>query len=452
MFIAYIIIGVILGALSGWIIAQSRNSRKVQDFAAGLSAAETGLLATKQNLADKVSEIEKLNKEIVSLGEKVTDGIQKLANESAVKESFKEKLLEQKKELEDMAKKLNSDFEIIANRILDNKTEKFTELNKKNLDAILEPLGKNIEEFKKTVKDTYITEAKERFSLGEKVKELALLNQQISEEARNLTRALKSQSKTQGRWGEMILETILEKSGLRKDEEYFMEQQLLDEQGKPLRSDSEGKKMRPDAVIKYPDDRKVIIDSKVSLNAFMRFINSSETEEQKQELAAHVRAVRDHIDELNNRGYDDYSKSLDFVMMFIPSEPAYIAAMQGDPELWNYAYDRRILLLNPTNLITSLKLIVDLWKRENQNRNAQQIAERGAKLYDKFVGFIENLQEIGKHLDQAKEAFNDSYSQLSSGKGNLVSQATTLKNLGIKNKKEIPENIAGLASENELSD
>ncbi|MCX6261482.1 MAG: DNA recombination protein RmuC [Bacteroidia bacterium] len=452
MYIAYIIIGVVLGALSGWIVAQSRYSRKVQDYTARLSSAETGLLAAKQNLADKGSEIEKLNKEIIALGEKVSDGIQKLATESAVKEALKEKLLEQKKELEDMAKKLNVDFEIIANRILDNKTEKFTELNKKNLDAILEPLGKNIEEFKKTVKDTYITEAKERFSLGEKVKELAQLNQQISEEARNLTRALKSQSKTQGRWGEMILESILEKSGLRKDEEYFMEQQLLDDQGKPLRSDSEGKKMRPDAVIKYPDDRKVIIDSKVSLNAFLRFMNSTDPEEQKQELAGHIQAVKDHIDELNNRGYDDYSKSLDFVMMFIPSEPAYIAAMQGDPELWNYAYDRRILLLNPTNLITSLKLIVDLWKRDQQNRNAQQIAERGAKLYDKFVGFIENLQEIGKHIDQAKEAYTDSFNQLSSGKGNLVSQATTLKNLGIKNKKEIPEDIAGPASENELPD
>jgi DNA recombination protein RmuC len=452
MYIAYIIIGVVFGALSGWIVAQSRYSRKVQDYTARLSSAETGLLAAKQNLADKGSEIEKLNKEIIALGEKVSDGIQKLATESAVKEALKEKLLEQKKELEDMAKKLNVDFEIIANRILDNKTEKFTELNKKNLDAILEPLGKNIEEFKKTVKDTYITEAKERFSLGEKVKELAQLNQQISEEARNLTRALKSQSKTQGRWGEMILESILEKSGLRKDEEYFMEQQLLDDQGKPLRSDSEGKKMRPDAVIKYPDDRKVIIDSKVSLNAFLRFMNSTDTEEQKQELARHIQAVKEHIDELNNRGYDDYSKSLDFVMMFIPSEPAYIAAMQGDPELWNYAYDRRILMLNPTNLITSLKLIVDLWKREYQNRNAQQIAERGAKLYDKFVGFIENLQEIGKHIDQAKEAYTDSFNQLSSGKGNLVSQATTLKNLGIKNKKEIPEDLAGPASENELPD
>jgi len=351
-----------------------------------------------------------------------------------------------------MLKNLNDEFEIIANRGLETKTEKFTQLNKKNLGDILEPLGKNIEEFKKTVQDTYVTEAKERFSLGEKVKELALLNQQIGEEARNLTKALKSQSKTQGRWGEMILESILEKSGLRKDEEYFMEHQLLDEQGKPLRSDTEGKKMRPDAVIKYPDDRRVIIDSKVSLNAFLRYMNSNDQEEQKQELAGHVQAVRAHIDELNNRGYDDYDKSLDFVMMFIPSEPAYIAAMQGDPELWNYAYDKRILLLNPTNLITSLKLIVDLWKREHQNRNAQEIADRGARMYDKFVGFVENLQEIGNQLDQARAVYTKSFNQLSAGSGNLVSQAVKLRDLGIKNKKQLNKDVANKAIDNELPD
>jgi len=228
-----------------------------------------------------------------------------------------------------------------------------------------------------------------------------------------------------------------------------MEHQLLDEEGKPLRSDSEGKKMRPDAIIKYPDDRRVIIDSKVSLNAFLRYMNSNDPVEQKHELAGHVQALKAHIDELNSRGYDDYEKSLDFVMMFIPSEPAYIAALQGDPELWNYAYDKRILLLNPTNLITSLKLIVDLWKREHQNRNAQEIADRGAKMYDKFVGFVENLNEIGTQLDQAKAAYNKSLNQLSTGSGNLVSQAVKLANLGIKNKKQLNKDLSSKATENE---
>jgi DNA recombination protein RmuC len=378
--------------------------------------------------------------------------IRELATEKAEKDSLKEKLETRKKEMEEMGKKFNIEFENIANRILDTKSEKFTELNKKNLGAILEPLGKNIEEFRKTVNETYDKEAKERFSLGEKVKELAQLNQKISEEAHNLTRALKGEAKTQGGWGEMILETILEKSGLRKNEEYFMEHQLLDEHGNPLRSDSEGKKMRPDAVIKYPDKRSVIIDSKVSLNAFTRYMDSTDAADQQQALSEHVAALKNHINELSSRGYDDYDRTLDFVMMFIPSEPAYIAAMQGAPDLWNYAYEKRILLLNPTNLITSLKLIVDLWKREYQNRNAQQIAERGAKLYDKFVGFVTNLQEVGKHLDKAKDAYSDSFSQLSTGKDNLIVQATRLKSLGIKNKKELPEEAARTAVENDLAE
>ncbi|MGD0342100.1 MAG: DNA recombination protein RmuC, partial [Bacteroidales bacterium] len=258
MEIVYIIIGIVVGALAGWLVAQSVYSSGVREFVAKLSSSDAGLQAAGQKISDKDAEIEKLKKDISDLGTRISQDIEKLATERASNEALKEKLSTQMKEVEELGKKFNTEFENVANRILETKTEKFTELNKKNLDAILEPLGKNIEEFKKTVKDTYVTEAKERFSLGEKVKELAQLNQQISEEAKNLTRALKSQSKTQGRWGEMILESILEKSGLRKDEEYFMEHQLLDQEGKPLRSDSEGKKMRPDAVIKYPDERNVI--------------------------------------------------------------------------------------------------------------------------------------------------------------------------------------------------
>jgi DNA recombination protein RmuC len=450
MIIVYIISGIVLGALSVWIIAQSGFNSKIKDYSSRLSAAAARQEAADQSLTEKSTVIGKLEMKISDLEKKVSDGIQMLATERASNEGLKEKLETQKKDLEDLGKKFNTEFENIANRILETKSEKFTKLNKENLDQILGPLGKNIDEFKKTVNETYDKESKERFSLGEKVKELALLNQVISEEAKNLTRALKTESKTQGGWGEMILETILEKSGLRKNEEFFMQQQLTDDEGKPLRSDSEGRKMRPDAVIKYPDDRTVIIDSKVSLNAFTRYLEATDSEDQKRELAAHVLAVKARIDELSIRGYDDYKKALDFVMMFIPSEPAYIAVMQGDPNLWNYAYDKRILLLNPTNLITSLKLIADLWKRERQNRNAQAIAERGALMYDKFVGFVENLEEVGDHLDQAKKSYSKSLKQLSAGDGNLVKQATELKNLGIKNKKQLRKDLEENASENVL--
>ena len=281
----------------------------------------------------------------------------------------------------------------------------------------------------------------DNLSLAEKVKELAELNQQISEDAKKLTKALKGESKTQGNWGEMILESILEKSGLVKGREYFLEHQLTDENNKAIFSEFSGKKMRPDAVIKYPDERNVIIDSKVSLTACTELVDESDADVYAMKLNQHLNSVKNHIQQLSQKAYDDYGKSLDFVMMFIPSEPAYIAAMQAEQNLWNYAYDRRILLLNPSNLITSLKLIADLWKREYQNRNSMEIAERGAKLYDKFVGFVDNLEKVGKNLDQAKNVYDDAYKQLSTGNDNLVLQTQKLKNLGIKNKKELSQTL-----------
>ena len=360
------------------------------------------------------------------------------------------KLVTQKQEIEELNKKFTTEFENIANKILDTKTQKFTDLNKENLKGILEPLGKNIDDFKKQVDEVYKTESKERFSLGNEVKKLAELNQLLGEEAKNLTKALKGEAKTQGRWGEVILENILEKSGLRKGEEYFMEYQLFDAEGKPLRSEAEGKKMRPDALVIYPDNRHIIIDAKVSLNAFVRFIESNDVDQQKIEIDAHVLAMKAHINELSKKAYDDYDKTLDFVMMFVPNEPAYITAMQGDADLWNYAYERRVLLISPTNLIAALKLMVDLWKREYQNQNAQAIAERGAKMFDKFVGFIDNLTDVGKHLTKANESYSDAFKQLNSGNDNLVSQATKLKALGLKNKKELPTGMSDLATQNDI--
>ena len=350
-------------------------------------------------------------------------------------EAAQNALVFQKQQMEDLGKKFNLEFENIANRILETKSLKFAEVNKANLAGILEPLGKNLEDFKKTVNEVYDKEAKERFSLAERVKELAQLNQAIGDEARNLTKALKGEAKTQGRWGEMILETLLEKSGLRKGEEYFLEHQLTDPQGKPLLSDSENKKMRPDAIIKYPDQRTIIVDSKVSLNAFVRATETDHPELRDQELKDHLQAIRNHILTLSARGYDDYTLSLDFVMMFIPSEAAYMAALRSDPDLWNYAYDKRILLINPTNLIISLKLVSDLWKREYQNRNAQEIADRGAKLYDKFVSFAESLQDVGRYLGKSQEAYDRSFRLLSEGNDNLVRQAEKLRGLGLKTKK-----------------
>jgi DNA recombination protein RmuC len=396
------------------------------------------LATEKENYASLKSELATITGDLVACN-------QLLATANAENKALKDNLETQKKDIEELGKKFNMEFENIANKILDNKTEKFTELNKSNLKDILDPLGKNLTDFKTKVEEVYDKEAKERFSLGEKVRELALLNQVISEDAKNLTRALKGEAKTQGRWGEMILENILERSGLVKDREYFMEHELLDEDGKPLKSASEGKKMRPDAVIKYPDNRSVIIDSKVSLNAFTRLLAALDPEEQKRELTAHVLAIKNHIAALSSKGYDDYNNALDFVMLFVPSEPAYIAALQSDPDLWNYAYDKRILLLSPTNLITSLKLIVDLWKREYQNKNAIDIAERGAKLYDKFVLFVKNLTGVGDYLEKAQGKYSEAYKQLTTGNDNLVLQTDKLRKLGVKTKNPLPAEILNAA-------
>lgn len=418
------------------------SQQQLAESGAMVSGANAELRAVNQMLQEKHKEGELVKEELLSIKQELSTALRQLASQTANNEALQEKLDTQKEEMEALNKKFNLEFENIANRILETKAEKFTELNKANLNGILEPLGKNISEFKTKVEEVYQKESAQRFSLGERVKELAELNRKISEEANNLTRALKSESKTQGGWGEMILENILERSGLVKNREYFMEEQLQDDQGNPLRSQSEDKKMRPDAVIKYPDNRHVIIDSKVSLNAFERCVNAADEDTRMTELNEHVACIKKHISMLSAKGYDDYSKTLDFVMMFIPSEPAYIAALQDDPELWNYAYDKRILLLSPTNLITSLKLIADLWKREYQNQNANEIAERGAKLYDKFVGFIDNLQDVGDHLQKAQNKYGEAYKQLSTGNDNLIVQATKLKELGLKTKKHLPGELS----------
>lgn len=355
--------------------------------------------------------------------------------------NLQENLENQKSEFLKLQETTRLHFEKTANQILEEKSEKFTQLNQNQLKTILEPFQEKINELKNTVNETYDKEAKERFSLGEKVRELKDLNQQISEDARQLTRALKGESKTQGNWGEMILESILEKSGLTKNQEYFMEHELRDENNKAIFSEFSGKKMRPDAVVKYPDNRNVIIDSKVSLKAFVEMTDETDPDIFAIKQNQHLQSVKNHIMQLSQKAYDDFDKSLDFVMMFVPSEAAYMTALQTDPQLWNFAYDKRILLLSPTNLITSLKLVQDLWKREYQNRNAMEIAERGAKLYDKFVGFVENLERIGKNIDQAKNSYNDAFKQLSSGNDNLMIQTQKLKNLGIKNKKNLPQGL-----------
>lgn len=437
----YLFAGIFAGFLVAYFVLKSSMvSRKSFDE---LNQSEIHNKANIEHLNLKIKDLEQ---NLISEKENAlqqSDLLNDLKTEFAKVSAENSFLKAQKDEFKKIQDEGKIHFENLANRILEEKTEKFTALNHHQLKNILEPFQQKINDFKTQVNDVYEKENKERFSLAERVKELALLNQQISEDAKKLTRALKGESKTQGKWGEMILESILEKSGLTKGREYFLEHELRDEDNKALFSEFSGKKMRPDAVIKYPDQRNVIIDSKVSLTAFAELVDENDPELHAITRNKHLQSVKNHIIQLSQKAYDDYGKSLDFAMMFIPSEPAYIAAMQTDQELWNFAYEKRILLLNPSNLITSLKLISDLWKREHQNQNALEIAQRGAKLYDKFVLFVENLDKVGKNLEFAKSSFDDAYKQLFTGNDNLVLQTQKIKALGIKNKKELPQSLTG---------
>jgi len=423
----------------------AEKASKISELVRELATANATARSANELLSAKMDELKDTREELSRMQQQLIKSEQGLALAQADNRTLETRLQTQLGEIDQLQKKFAMEFENIANRILDNKTQKFTDLNKTNLEAMLGPLGKQINEFKDQVTKVYQDESKERFSLGEKVKELAKLNQQLGQEAKNLTNALKNEAKTQGRWGEVILETILERSGLRKGETYFMEHQLFGQDGQPLRSEARGTKMRPDAVVKYPDDRHVIIDSKVSLSNFVRSTETEDLALRELELVAHLQSMKNHIIDLQSKAYDDYDKTLDFVMMFVPSEAAYMAAIERDADIWQFAYDRRILLINPTNLIVSLKLIVDLWKREYQNRNAQEIADRGGKLYDKFVGFVGKFQLIGRTLDNAKSTYDDAFKQLNTGRGNLVAQAEKLKRLGVKTDGVLPEGMVTAA-------
>ncbi|MFZ1677611.1 MAG: DNA recombination protein RmuC, partial [Saprospiraceae bacterium] len=411
---------------------QQKADAKANELSTLLSQSAT-LEATLKNYAERYKELqhafEEQKTESKTHQAELNAVNQKLAEYIANNSALLERLNTQKEDLISTQKMAQLQFEKIANQIFEEKSGKFTESNKTNIEALLKPLNENIETFKKKVDETYDKESKQRFSLEREVKNLIDTTHKISLEANNLATALKGQVKKQGDWGETILERILEMSGLEKNREYFVQENFKDEHGNNV---------RPDIVVRLPDERDIILDSKVSLNAYLRYSESETKEEQDIYIAHHLTAINNHVDQLSAKKYNELTNSLDYVIMFIPIEPAYIAAVQADPNLWASAYAKKIVLISPTTLIATLKIVADLWKREQQSKNAIEIARQGGRLYEKFVGFLESIEDVGRHITKSQDFYNKAMGQLKDGKGNLIDQAEKLKSLGVKSPKKIP--------------
>ena len=349
--------------------------------------------------------------------------------------------------LADARKNLSDQFQNLANTILEEKSRRFTEQNHDHLQQLLNPLNERIHGFSELVQQTYEKEAKERLTIENELKRLQTLNTQLHHDAKALTTALTgTQNKTQGNWGEMILESVLENSGLQKGREYIV-------QASSVRHEADGtqRRLQPDVLINLPDNKQIVIDSKVSLTAYVRYTQSTGAEAER-ELANHVASIRAHIKSLAAKDYTDLEgvKTLDFVFMFVPVEPAYLLALQHDPNLFQECFDKRIMLTGPSTLLATLRTVANIWRNEQQNQNALAIAEAGSKLYDKFVGFVESMDGINKALGQAQSQFQTAYGRLVSGRGNLISSTEKLRKLGIKAGKQLQRDLLEKAmSENE---
>jgi len=352
------------------------------------------------------------------------------------------KLNEQKSELTTLREQFTKEFENLANRIFEEKTEKFTIQNKNNLDELLKPLGEKIKDFETKVNEVYISEGKERASLKEQLTMLHQLNQQMSIEAQNLTKALKGETnnKFQGNWGEIILESILEKSGLVKDREYVVQMSLTTE---------DGKRFQPDIVVNLPDGKHLVIDSKVSLNAYERFSSAQNDDEKNLALKEHLISVKKHIKDLSDKNYQNLYqlKTLDFVLLFIPIEPAFALSVQGDAQLFNEAFDKNIVIVSPSTMLATLRTVASIWRQENQNRNAIEIARQGGALYDKFTGFVEDLIVLGNKMKDSQKTYEAAMNKLSTGSGNLVRKTEELKKLGSKATKNLPQSLLDRSNE-----
>lgn len=393
-----------------------------------------GFFIQRRSSASIVEQITRQSEEWKSKAEQVQQDFIVLSAQRAQLEEALKQQTEQAAELRQFkaeeAQAMEERFQNLANKLLKESTTEMRTQHEAQLTQLLTPFREQISQFEKKVEETHKEDIREATALKSEIRMLQELNQNISKEAHNLTQALKGQSKTRGNWGEMILEHILEKSGLIKDQEYIVQQSYTGDSGNRL---------QPDVVINLPEEKHLIIDSKVSLTAYERYSNAEEETQRDQALKEHLASVRRHIKELSEKKYEQIYglKSLDFVMMFIPVEPAFNVAVSHDPDLYTDAFNKNIILISNATLLASLRTISSIWRQEKQNRNALKIAEEGGKMYDKLADFLKSLEEMGKRIDQLQEAYDKSMKQLGSGRGNLLSRAEKMKSLGARTTKQI---------------
>jgi len=359
-----------------------------------------------------------------------------LENTKAYHQSQQEKLQEQKIEVEQIRTQFQREFENVAEKLLKEKSKEFVDVNRANLDTILNPLKENLKAFEDKVEKVYNMEAAERNTLKGVITQLMDLNKQISDEAQNLTKALKGDNKKQGNWGEVILERVLERSGLVRDQEYRVQAAM---------QTTDGTRYQPDVIIDLPDDKHLVIDSKVSLIAYERLVNADTEEDRKLFAKAHIESIRGHIGGLSAKKYHDLYKinSPDFVLLFVPIESSFSIAVQLDGELFNYAWDKKVVIVSPSTLLATLRTIASMWKQERQNRNVLEIARLSGDMYDKFVGFLGDMDSIGRNINQTQSAYNTALNKLSEGRGNLTTTAEKIKKLGAKADKQIDQKFIG---------
>ncbi|PKQ65953.1 DNA polymerase V [Labilibaculum filiforme] len=428
-----------------WLILRKRVAHQAVLHREELLKQENAFITEKSGLSHQLSVLEErasnLLKEKTDLNEAVN--VERLKNENMTRsvsisaterKNLEERLTTQKQELEELQKKFTTEFENIATKILKENTKEFTSSNQKNMSDIMSPIKEKLMSFEKKVEETYDRELRDKISLKEEVKKLYDLNSKISDEANNLTKALKGDVKKQGNWGEVVLERILERSGLTKGQEYDRE---------VVMQNSEGQTIRPDVIIHLPEEKHVIVDSKVSLIAYERYVNSIGDVDAEKFQKEHIVSMKAHVKELAEKHYQSSSSlnSPDFVLMFMPIESSFAMAVQYDQELFNYAWDNKIVIVSPSTLLATLRTIASIWKQEQQNRNVLEIAKQGGLLYDKFVGFVEDMIKLGNQMETSKKSYLDAMKKLYDGSGNMVRRAENIRELGAKVKKKLPQSL-----------